>query len=495
MDFLWWLFILTGILLRVRQYLVDRSLWADEASLGYNLVNRNFAELTQLLDYHQAAPIGFLFIEKSLLVLFGNTEYVLRFFPLVSGLLATYLIYRIAREHLGAAGLFAVLVFSISFWLVYYATELKQYSSDMLVALLLVYLDGNCLKETVRGKDFILLGFFGAISIWVSHPSVFILAGIGMVLVLEKISRKDFALFPWILGLGLVWVASFGLEYFVSLQNIIADEYLTEYWQKAYVPLPPWSDLSWFVKTFNSFLYLSFYTSNRTVAVLFIALVSIGALSLLIRNWRIALLVIMPFVVVAIVSALHRYPLVFRFMLFLTPFALLLMAEGLRGIYWLVSKWNRGAAVVVSLIPALIVVRLIAPATWNNFINPGLEQIQPALAYIAENRLPDDTIYVFHATDPAFNYYAPMFGLDKGNVIIGFDTPRKRIALQGFYEDVDSLIGQERVWFIFSELTDCDTCTGEGTQAFYVEYLDSVGTMQDSFDGSGGNAYLYDLSP
>jgi len=41
----WWLLALTGILLRLRQYTANRSLWADEASLAYNLANRSFAEL------------------------------------------------------------------------------------------------------------------------------------------------------------------------------------------------------------------------------------------------------------------------------------------------------------------------------------------------------------------------------------------------------------------------------------------------------------------
>jgi hypothetical protein len=61
-DYLWWGIILLGAVLRLRQYLLNRSLWADEASLAVNLVNRSFGELTELLDYHQAAPVGFLFI-------------------------------------------------------------------------------------------------------------------------------------------------------------------------------------------------------------------------------------------------------------------------------------------------------------------------------------------------------------------------------------------------------------------------------------------------
>jgi hypothetical protein len=103
-------------------------------------------------------------------------------------------------------------------------------------------------------------------------------------------------------------------------------------------------------------------------------------------------------------------------------------------------------------------------------------------------------VYVFHRTDPVFHYYAPFYGLDSGNVIIGFDTPGKRKALERYYEDILSLDGNPRVWFIFSEINDCGDCTGEDTQAFYLEYIDPVGVVIDSFDGTGANAYLYDLS-
>ena len=62
--YMWWGIILLGIFLRSYLYFLNRSLWADEASLAINLVTRDFSELAQLLDYHQAAPVGFLFVEK-----------------------------------------------------------------------------------------------------------------------------------------------------------------------------------------------------------------------------------------------------------------------------------------------------------------------------------------------------------------------------------------------------------------------------------------------
>ena len=492
-NYLWWGIVVLGSLLRLRQYLLNRSFWADEASLAVNLVNRSFADLTRLLDYHQAAPIGFLFIEKLSILILGNHDYVMRLFPLFAGIIATYLIYKVARVSFGTFGLFAVSIFSISWWLVHYSSELKQYCSDVMVALLLVCLAINCLRENVRAKDFLRLGVVGALVIWISHPSIFVMVGVGLSLALEKMTRKAYVPWVWIFGVGIGWAASFGIEYLVSLRHIVADEYLIDYWRKAYVPLPPWSNRGWFRDTYYSFVFFAFHRADDLMALITLTLTSIGSLTLLIRDRKLALLMITPFVMVVIASALKRYPLKDRFMLFLAPFAMLLMAEGLRGIYWLAAKWNPGFAAVFSSVLALAVLWQLVPITYEKAISLDREDIRPVLAYIAENRRPDDILYVFPRSDPVFHYYAPFYGLDRGNVVIGVDTPRKKALLQNFQDGVSNLIGNERVWFLFSEIVDCIECEGEDTQAFYLEYINRFGMIIDSFDGSGANAYLYDL--
>ena len=493
-DFLWWGIVALGIFLRLRYYLLNRSLWADEASLALNIVTKNFRELTQLLDYHQAAPIGYLFIEKFLILVFGNLDYVLRLFPLFAGILATYLIYKIARASFGTVGLLAASLFSISWMLVHYSTELKQYSSDVMVALLLVYLGINCLKENVGGKEFLTLGIVGAIVIWVSHPSVFIMVGVGFALVLEKFTRRDYVPWIWVLGVGTIWLASFGLEYLVSLQHIVSDGYLIDYWNRAYVPNPPWTNKAWYISTFYTFLFYTYHRGDNVMALITLVFCGIGFFSLVIRNRKTALLIISPFVVVAIVSMLQRYPLKNRFMLFLVPFAFLLITEGIRTIYWLIAKWKPNIATIVSGLLALTIIWQIAPITYEKAISRTKEDIRPVLVYIAENKQPDDILYVFHRTEPTFRYYAPFYGLDSGNVIIGVADTRKQITLHYYYDDVVSLIGNQRVWFLFSEVVECVNCAEEDTQEFYLEIIDEFGTLIDSYDGSGANAYLYDLS-
>src|SRR5215469_1466665 len=77
--------ILFGIALRLAGYFAHRSLWGDEVSIALNLRFRSFFGLFHHLDYEQTMPIPLLLAVKSLTTLFGFSEYVLRFLPLLAG--------------------------------------------------------------------------------------------------------------------------------------------------------------------------------------------------------------------------------------------------------------------------------------------------------------------------------------------------------------------------------------------------------------------------
>jgi hypothetical protein len=360
----------------------------------------------------------------------------------------------------------------------------------VLVAVLLVTLAGNCLGENARAKDFLLLGIVGSVVIWISHPSVFTLAGIGFALVLEKVLRNGSMPFSWIMGVGAAWIASFALEYIVSLRNIVTDGFLIDYWRKAYMPLPPWSDLGWFEKMYLSFLNTGLHT-HWSMSVTFIVLTLLGSLSLLARQRSLAVMLIFPVPAALILSALQRYPFMHRFLLFLLPFAMLLMAEGLRFVFTILSRWNRKVAFAISAVPVLVTLWLLVPVTAWFFAYPAMgADIKPVLQYVSENKRPRDIVYVYYGSVPAFDYYEAFYGLGQGNVILGFETLNRRLALRRFYEDVDAFVGRERVWFIFSDIVDCGGCEGNAQQ-YFVDYLDGYGKQLDSAHAPGANVYLY----
>ena len=69
---MFYLIIFIGAFLAIYQFIFNRSLWLDEASLALNIISKDFIGLTKPLDYDQVAPIGFLFIERISVLIFGK---------------------------------------------------------------------------------------------------------------------------------------------------------------------------------------------------------------------------------------------------------------------------------------------------------------------------------------------------------------------------------------------------------------------------------------
>ena len=100
---------------------------------------RSYAGLTSPLDYNQGAPIGFLLLVKASTELFGRSEYALRLVPFIFGIVSVLLFYRVARDFIVPSAVpLAVALFAILPPLVYYSSEVKQYSGDVMATLLLL---------------------------------------------------------------------------------------------------------------------------------------------------------------------------------------------------------------------------------------------------------------------------------------------------------------------------------------------------------------------
>ena len=156
-ELVWWAVLAGAVVLRLRQYAAYLSFGNDEAALARNIVERSFGGLMQPLDYRQGAPVLFLFIQKAAVLAFGNKDFVLELFPLFAGLLTMYLMVRVAHRRIGPAGLVAVFASAISLWLIYFSANPKQYSSDAMVAVLLLFLADGCLVDAPRMRNFLVL--------------------------------------------------------------------------------------------------------------------------------------------------------------------------------------------------------------------------------------------------------------------------------------------------------------------------------------------------
>ena len=155
-----------GITLRIVQYFHNRSLWLDEAMLALNIIDRSFAQLVMPLDYNQGAPIGFLLTEKLFVEIFGRSEYVLRLFPLLCGVISLFLFVNVARHFLELKSLVvATGIFAISYKLIFYSSDVKQYSSDVAIALALYALALHIQATGLNATKSVAFGMIGRVSL------------------------------------------------------------------------------------------------------------------------------------------------------------------------------------------------------------------------------------------------------------------------------------------------------------------------------------------
>jgi hypothetical protein len=328
-----WVLVAVGVIFRLLEYADNRALYIDERLLLPNLKNLAVFDFSTTLTRDQLAAPGFLALERMMVRLPLHTVWVARLIPLLCGVASMFLMRSVARRYLLARAVpIAVGLFALDDWLVYYAAEIKQYSSDAtltLVALLLA-----AAAREMNRRSLIVLAAFGAVGIWFSHPLVFVLGSVGTYLAAKAVIRRDWKKMPGLMGIGLLWVASFAACFVISYRILSKEDFLWRWWDFAFLPIPPrsFADLSrdfWQVlNIFNCPAWVVTPLGVLASAFLALGLYLIGSLSLGLR-WRGGVyMVVAPLLFTIAASALHQYPFHGRLLLFLVPLIHLPVAEG-----------------------------------------------------------------------------------------------------------------------------------------------------------------------
>lgn len=419
-----------GVLLRVRQWAGGRSLWLDEALIARSLVERDHLRLlTEPLLHNQAAPQGWLQATRLSVDLLGGGERSLRLVSLLAGCAALLLVLRLASRLLPAVAVpVAVGLCALHPDLVYFSNEVKPYSSDVLVVLVVVLV-------ALRDRP-LLLGLTGAAAVWCAYPSVFVLAGASLLLVLRRPTLRERVRTALLL---LPWLTSLAAAYVLVLAPLRAREVYDLYWAYAYprsaADLPDWA-LRRAVELASSPLRLA-------VPLLALAVLVVGAVRLLRREPRAGAfaLVGLPFAVLA--GAVGAYPLADRLVLWAVPLVAVLLAAALpprRGVALAAAV----TALALTAGPAVVSALPLAVRTRH------VEELRPVLGQVAAQRQPGDLVLVDIAAKAAFDHYGPPLGLRRDGVVL-FATPPPG---QGCGDDLVALrtgrFGNGRVWLVLS---------------------------------------------
>jgi hypothetical protein len=519
-----------GLVTRLQQLFVNRSLSQDEAMLALNIVHRSYTGLFRQLDFLQGSPIGFLTLGKLAVQLLGENEYSLRLIPFVAGTLALVLFVFLAREAVAAKAVaLAVVLFALSDPLVNWTVYAKPYAVDVLLTVLVLWIAFRLLHRPKTSAGLIQFALVGAVAIWLSFASVFVLAAASTVLVGGSVVRRQWrqaALFTlasasWLVSFGIFATTFLGnLSTLQQLQCLACPEHLgtaaaasdthPAAWRASLGEFRYISGVAHFLDRGNNDLGL-------LVFVLALVFCAFGLYSLATRLPDAAMMLLAPLLFMLVAWGLHKYPVLGRTQLFLAVPFVLLLAEG---ISYAVATSKRATTRALTILCATAIALLMAAPTIGHVAHPRrFEDLKPVLDYLARRQRQADTLYVHYTAEYQLRFYlecgcggsaiqaarktglwpvrpgaggfaefAPALRSVPPRFII---PPYRGRSAEAYVPDLERLRGRERAWFLLSSLED-------PRQELLLNVLDKLGTRLAAFKvGSGRTAaavYLYDLA-
>jgi hypothetical protein len=415
-------------------------------------------------------------VEKLLATVFGNNELALRLFPLCCYLLSIPFVFGFAIKLFPTKNVafLSTAIFSITNSVLRYSSEVKEYSTDVLVAAALIYV---ALTFTFQHKrDYYALALIGAIAIWFSNVSIVLLFVIGLYILYNESVKKNYlpvlSMIPWLI--------SFGIYYFRFVRN----ETSVAFSESPFMPFNPFSiEFLHFWRLSLKSIYGCLLGFGPVWFFPF-ALSVFGLFRLIKKKKHVAIyFLLFPMLVHLGLSSLKLYPFSGRLILYQVPMMILLLVCGseavidfLRKKYKSVPKYSRLAPIALFFVPLFIL--------YPNRKEETKESLRFMESYIQK----EDNIYVYNQASVAYRFYTSSgkFSFDNkvtiGNAFQSDDTM--------CVNEIKSLKG--RTWLFFAHVYPLDQKINEET--FIVNALkDSGNEFLLSFKTKGSSAYLVDI--
>ncbi|SNC62459.1 Dolichyl-phosphate-mannose-protein mannosyltransferase [Hymenobacter gelipurpurascens] len=470
-QLLLWSFICAGIFLRIFHYVDNRSFWIDEIYLNTSIIKMNFCELaTTPLYYEQKAPLGYLWLVRLTVILFGKSEMALRLVSLLCGVVTLLIFLPVTRYFLRSKGVVvAMALIALAPPIIYHSVEAKQYSMELMASVLCLFLYIRY-KQELTWKSQFIWGLWGASILWFSHSSIFILVGIALGCGLTGLLKKDWKLITKLTLPCTMWASSFIINYALFTYKSSAAAWLTAWFEVRSGFMPLSADTpKWLYRALSNLLNyplgilwkfsLPEASILALVIKLFFVLIALTFIGLsivkLYRNNSPCLIVLLsPVVLTLLASCLKIYPFYERLTLFLAPIFILLLVIGSSRLADLLPVSSRRWSYVV------FVLLLIWPLCSSTVqaINPQLfggtkkQYYRESLLYLDQHYQKGDVVYIYWNTLPAYRFYKEAYNL-KFKAIKGKDaryvSHNAREYFQRLAADKEILVGKKRVWFLY----------------------------------------------
>lgn len=469
-------FVILGVLIVLGNLFYARSLWLDEAMLALNIVDRNFAELLMPLDMVQVAPIGFLYVEKVFSIIFNEADWSFRIFPMCCFFGAIFLFYKLLLKLKFSANrvLYYVAFFSLNYTLLSYATELKQYACDVFFTILLVLLTLNYVKH--KGlKSGVLIAFAGAVAPWFSNIAVIILFTAGIFILIKERNRIRSYRFQCFIPI-VTWLISFGFYYVFFIHKHPNNREMVDYWQEAFLPLNVLS------KDFYFFIYdqikmiFGYILPSKSLWIIPFVISIVGVIQLYREKHKTLLYFLsIPLLVHLLLSAFQLYPFAKKFIIYLSPFIIIIFVTGIITVIQLCLKCGIKKKEFYLTIPLLLY--MIPPLVTFPLER---EEIKPCMEILAAKLTLNDNLYIYYGAIPAFEFYKKDYQIVCNQTFFGEEN---RLKSEQYLLDLDDIDFPN--WLLFSH--DYKQENGKSEIASIISDLEKKGfsvVYQESFKGT-----------
>jgi hypothetical protein len=395
-------------------YLVPAApLWADEEMLALNIRDRSIANLPGTLWLGQSAPFGWLVVQRVILLTVGSGEASLRLVPFVFGLATIGAALWVGRRWMTPAGaaLF-VLLCAFGGWLPFFRFELKHYSADAFGALLLPAVAAWALEDDEGQARWRWVRWWGIAALvqWFSNGGLLVTPACAVVLFGVILRRHGAAAATRFGAWGLLWLASFGAHYELTLRHAHESRYLRSYWAAA-VPPRSADTLAWVIDRLEPLAI----NPGGTSLPLLLWLCVIGSLAFTRRFTLAAVFVTVPLSALAL-AGLRLVPLHERLSLWVVPALYLSVALVFDAALtlvqnaWRARRRSRLALGLLVALPALAVAVDVVVQGHRRLVttprdrNHGLDD-RAAAQWLMSRRQPGDAVMTTRLGWPALLWY------------------------------------------------------------------------------------------
>ena len=421
-----------GAALRIYAFIPYRALWRDECNLALSIYFHNFADLWGVLEHMQSAPPIFMTVCK----IFNSVnpyfpEYFLRLFPLISGLVAIYLFYKLTTKlyESDLAILAANFLFAVNTKLIYFSHEFKQYSSDtaVLLALLLYFMNFDI--ANMSRKKLVAHSFIIALCPFLSLPSVFVIASWFCLNLIQKANLKR---------LFLIVLPALVLNLFYYIHTLIPSrkimlKYFNFLWQNGF--------LEFNINSVTSIIKnnIHFYFNECMFILIPVCLLFLGLIIMLKRRNKLDKLILYTLGFVILASFMKIYPIDGRVSLYLLPLIIAISVIPLA-----VCKQN-----VLKITCIILLMMITGRFNMKDIINTNIEPPSYMMQILKYNYKPGEYIIYNDVSDSQFAIYEHIYDLqvpqDKIGVIQLTDYSES-----WYYSVLDLLPKNNKYWFYYA---------------------------------------------